>query len=34
MTLAAGEEGEFTVTFPEDFPDEAQRGQQQRLRIA
>jgi trigger factor len=34
MTLAPGEDGEFTVTFPEDFPDEAQRGQQQRLRIA
>ncbi|WP_420130018.1 trigger factor [Longimicrobium sp.] len=33
MTLAPGEEGEFTVTFPEDFADEAQRGQQQRLRI-
>lgn len=33
MTLAPGEEGEFTVTFPEDFHDEAQRGQQQRLRI-
>jgi len=33
MSLAPGEEGEFTVTFPEDFPDEAQRGQQQRLRI-
>jgi trigger factor len=34
MSLAPGQEGEFTVTFPEDFPDEAQRGQQQRLRIA
>ena len=33
MTLAAGEEGEFPVTYPEDFADEAQRGQQQRLRI-
>ncbi|HEU4885492.1 MAG TPA: trigger factor [Longimicrobium sp.] len=33
MSLAPGEEGEFTVTFPEDFADEAQRGQQQRLRI-
>ncbi len=33
MSLAAGEEGEFTVTFPEDFADEAQAGQQQRLRI-
>lgn len=33
MTLAQGEEGEFTVTYPEDFADEALRGQQQRLRI-
>ena len=33
MTLATGEEGEFTATFPEDFPDEAQRGQQQHLHI-
>ena len=33
MTLAPGAEGEFAVTFPEDFPDEAQRGRQQRLRI-
>jgi trigger factor len=33
MTLAPGEEGEFNVTYPEDFADEAQRGQQQRLRI-
>lgn len=33
MTLAPGEEGEFTVAYPEDFADEAQRGQQQRLRI-
>ena len=33
MTLAPGEEGEFPVTYPEDFADEAQRGQQQRLRI-
>jgi trigger factor len=33
MTLAEGEEAEFTVTYPEDFGDEAQRGQQQRLRI-
>lgn len=33
MSLAPGEEGEFTVTFPEDFADEAQHGQQQRLRI-
>jgi trigger factor len=33
MTLAQGEEGEFDVTYPEDFADEAQRGQKQRLRI-
>jgi trigger factor len=33
MTLSVGEEGEFPVTFPNDFPDEAQRGRQQRLRI-
>lgn len=33
MTLAPGEEGEFTVTYPEDFADQAQAGQQQRLRI-
>lgn len=33
MTLAVGEEGEFPVTYPEDFADEAQAGQQQRLRI-
>jgi len=33
MTLAPGEEAEFTVTYPEDDPDESQRGQQQRLRI-
>ena len=33
MTLAPDQENEFTVTFPEDFPEEAQRGRQQRLRI-
>jgi trigger factor len=33
ITLAPGEEGEFTVRFPDDFPDEAQRGVEQRLRI-
>jgi trigger factor len=33
MTLAPGEEAEFTVTYPDDDPDEAQRGKQQRLRI-
>jgi trigger factor len=33
MTLAPGETGEFSVSFPEDFPDEERRGQQQQLRI-
>jgi trigger factor len=33
MTLAQGEEGEFTVTYPEDFADAEQAGQQQRLHI-
>jgi trigger factor len=33
LTLTPGEIGEFTVSFPEDFPDEARRGQQQQLRI-
>ncbi len=33
MTLSPGEEGEFTVTFPDDFADEAQRGKQERLQI-
>ncbi|HEX8432791.1 MAG TPA: trigger factor [Longimicrobium sp.] len=32
-TLAPGAEGEFTARFPDDFPDEAQRGVEQRLRI-
>jgi trigger factor len=32
-TLAAGEEGDFTVHFPEDFPDEARRGEAQQLHI-
>lgn len=32
-TLSPEEEGEFTVTFPEDFPEEDRRGEQQRLRI-
>ncbi|TVR56130.1 MAG: trigger factor [Gemmatimonadales bacterium] len=32
-TLAPGEEGEFTVTFPEDFPTEERRGETDRLRI-
>jgi trigger factor len=33
-TLAVGETGDFTVTFPEDFPDEARRGEVQHLRIS
>jgi trigger factor len=33
MTLAPGEEAEFPVAFPEDFPDAGQAGKQQRLRI-
>jgi trigger factor len=33
MTLAPGEAGEFTVSYPDDFPDEAQRGTSQRLNI-
>jgi trigger factor len=33
LTLAPGEEAEFTVRFPDDFPDESRRGQEQRLRI-
>jgi trigger factor len=33
LTLRVGEQGEFTVTFPEDFPDESRRGQEQRLQI-
>ncbi len=33
-TLAPGEDGEFTVTFPEDFPNEARRGQEEHLRIS
>jgi len=33
MTLSVGQEDEFTVHFPEDFADEARRGQEQRLRI-
>ncbi|MEQ9569491.1 MAG: trigger factor, partial [Longimicrobiales bacterium] len=32
-TLAVGEEGEFDVTFPDDFPSEERRGQQEHLRI-
>jgi len=33
LTLAPGDEGEFDVRFPDDFPDEAQRGENRRLRI-
>ncbi len=32
-TLAPGAEGEFTVRYPSDFPDEELRGREQRLRI-
>jgi trigger factor len=32
-TLAPGEEGTFVVTFPDDFPNEARRGEQEELRI-
>lgn len=34
MTLTTGEQEQFTVRFPDDFADEAQRGQEQFLRIA
>ncbi len=33
-TLAVGDESEFDVTFPDDFPNEERRGQKERLRIA
>lgn len=33
QTLAPGEDGTFVVTFPEDFPNEARRGEQEELRI-
>jgi trigger factor len=33
-TLSLGETGEFTVTFPQDFPDEERRGEKQHLRIS
>lgn len=33
-TLEPGGEGEFVVHFPDDFPDEARRGEEQQLRIA
>lgn len=32
-TLAVGDTGDFTVTFPDDFPDEERRGETQHLRI-
>lgn len=32
-TLAVGESGDFTVTFPEDFSDESRRGEKEHLRI-
>lgn len=33
MTLAVGEKGEFSVSFPEDFPEEDRRGETQNLVI-
>jgi trigger factor len=33
MTLGTGEQGEFQVRFPDDFPDEERRGQDQKLQI-
>ena len=33
-TLAVGETGDFTVTFPEDFADESRRGEKEHLRIS
>lgn len=33
LTLAPGEEGEFDIEFPEDFPDESRRSESQRLKI-
>jgi trigger factor len=32
-TLTPGEEGEFTVAFPDDFPNEERQGQQERLLV-
>ncbi|MGW8265890.1 MAG: trigger factor [Longimicrobiales bacterium] len=32
-TLAVGETGDFTVTFPDDFADENRRGEKEHLRI-
>src|SRR5690606_2004646 len=34
MTLAPGEEGDFDIRFPDDFPDEERRGQAQKLHIS
>ena len=33
-TLAVGETGDFTVTFPDDFADESRRGEKEHLRIS
>ncbi len=33
LSLGVGEEGDFTARFPDDFPDEAQRGNEQRLHL-
>ena len=33
QTLEPEEEGEFDISFPDDFPDESRRGESQRLRI-
>ncbi|MEJ2541026.1 MAG: trigger factor [Gemmatimonadota bacterium] len=32
-TLSPGEDGTFSVTFPDDFPNEERRGQQEELRV-
>jgi len=32
-TLSIGKEGDFTITFPEDFPTEEKRGQEDSVRI-
>jgi trigger factor len=33
LALATGEESTSTIQFPEDFPDEARRGEEQRLHV-
>jgi trigger factor len=33
-TLAVGETGDFTVTFPDDFSDESRRGEKEHLRVS